>query len=297
MKKLKNIIQFQNEVNRPLVLDGAIGSLLQQRNIEIHKILWSSYANIVAPEKVVEVHREYITAGADIITTNTFRSNPTAYNKSSLNISNSEFVKRGVELALESKDGNEKIFVAGSNPPAEDSYQAFRKISKNEIILNHKNHINMLWNSGVDFILNETQSHFDEIKIICEHCNANKIPFMISLFVTADGKLLSGELLKDVLKFIVGYNPIAVGVNCIYPKVFNGIIQNIELSTRWGFYLNCGSGFYNDEEIFEGVTSTDYINIVDREYNNEPFFIGSCCGSTPAHTKAIKEFVIGKNRN
>ncbi|MCK5457806.1 MAG: homocysteine S-methyltransferase family protein, partial [Melioribacteraceae bacterium] len=64
-KTIKNIIQLQNQTKRPLVLDGAIGSLLQQRNVKMHEIFWSSYANIVSPDKVIEVHREYINAGAD----------------------------------------------------------------------------------------------------------------------------------------------------------------------------------------------------------------------------------------
>ena len=292
---VKDFIQFQKTINRPLILDGAIGSLLQQRNVEMHKTLWSSYANIVAPEKVTEVHKEYINAGADIITTNTFRTNPISYKKASLEISNSDFVKRSVELAQKAIDGNKNIILAGSNPPAEDSYQVFRNISQNVIELNHKNHIDMLWDSGVDFVLNETQSHLDEIKVICEHCNSNNIPFMISLFVTAEGKILSGESLFDVLKYVSNFNPIAVGINCVTPAIFQKNVSEIETKLRWGFYLNCGNGKFTDTEIFEGVTPANYIEIVKIKFKSEPLFIGSCCGSSPEHTKAIKEFVIENN--
>lgn len=296
-KSQANIKQFQSKIKRPLVLDGAIGSLLQQRNVEMHKILWSSYANIVAPEKVIEIHREYINAGADIITTNTFRTNPIAYNRVSLEMSNSKFINRSVELARKAVDEKENIIVAGSNPPAEDSYQEFRKASQNEIEQNHKNHIDMLFDSGVDIVLNETQSHFDEIKIICEHCNTSQIPFIVSLFVTEEEKLLSGESLIEVLKYVADCNPIAVGINCITPAVFNKIVVGLETEIEWGFYLNCGSGNFTDAKIFEGVTPANYIGIVKTEFKREPFFIGSCCGSSPEHTKAIKEFVIGKNRS
>ncbi len=290
-----NIMLFQSKVNRPLILDGAIGSLLQQRDVEMHKTLWSSYANIVAPEKVIEVHKEYVNAGAEIITTNTFRTNPLAYNKSSLKISNSDFVKVSVKLAKDAVGENESVFIAGSNPPAEDSYQDFRKVSKREIELNHKNHIDMLWNSGVDFILNETQSHFDEIKTICNYCNSNQIPFMISLFVTGEGRIMSGESIDEVLKYVADFNPIAVGVNCVTPEIFNKIVARIDRLMRWGFYLNCGSGVFTDTEIFEGVSPSNYINTTKTKFKREPFFIGSCCGSSPEHTKAIKEYVIEKN--
>lgn len=290
-----NIMIFQSKVNRPLILDGAIGSLLQQRDVEIHKTLWSSYANIVAKEKVIEVHKEYVNAGADIITTNTFRTNPLAYNKAFLKISNSDFVKVSVKLAKEAVGESESVFIAGSNSPAEDSYQVFRKVSKREIELNHKNHIDMLWNSGVDFILNETQSHFDEIKIICKYCSDNRLPYMISLFVTHEGRILSGEPIKEVLKYIADFNPIAIGINCVTTEVFNENVREIDIPMNWGFYLNCGSGAYSDAEIFEGVSPSNYINTIKTKFKREPFFIGSCCGSSPEHTKAIKEYVIGKN--
>lgn len=295
-KNRKNIIQLHDEINRPLVLDGAIGSLLQQRNVETLEILWSSYANILAPEKVIEIHNEYIKAGAEIITTNTFRTNPIAYNQTSIKISNSEFIKRSVELSIEAV-GNRNIIVAGSNPPAEDSYQEFRKVAQKEIELNHKYHIDMLWDSGVDLVLNETQSHFDEIKIVCEHCNQNKIPFIISLFVTGEGKILSGELLDEIIKYVSDFNPIAIGINCVTPDVFNKIWIRKNIRMRWGFYLNCGSGKFTDSEIFEGVTPANYINIVNQKFEKEPMFIGSCCGSSPQHTKALKEYLIAKNYN
>jgi methionine synthase I (cobalamin-dependent) len=290
----KDIIQLHDELNRPLVMDGAIGSLLQQRKVETHKTLWSSYANIAAPEKVIEVHNEYINAGAEIITTNTFRTNPIAYNQASLEISNSEFIKRSVELSIEAvRDTN--VIVAGSNAPAEDSYNSDRKVTPKEVELNHKYHIDMLWKSGVDLVLNETQSHFDEIKIICEHCNLNKIPFIVSLFVTGKGKILSGESFDEIIKYVSDFNPIAVGINCVTPETFDEIFLGMETTMRWGFYLNCGSGNFTDSEIFEGVTPTNYIDIVNRKFRKEPLFIGSCCGSSPEHTKSLKEYLIAKN--
>ena len=294
-RKQINIIEFQSDIQRPLILDGAIGSLIQQRNVKMDENLWSSFVNIVNPEKVIEIHKEYINAGADIITTNTFRTNPIAYNQSNIGITNTEFVKASVNLAIEAINGNKNIFIAGSNPPAEDSYQKYRKDTQNQIEANHKKHINLLWNSGVDFVLNETQSHFDEIKIICEHCSKNDIPFIMSLFVTSEGNILSGEPLNEIIKFVENFNPIAVGINCVSPSIFANVVNQINSKTRWGFYLNCGSGKLADEEIFEGVNPSEYINAVKKQLNKNPFFVGSCCGSSPAHTLAIKEYFIGKH--
>ncbi len=288
------ITEYYKNIKRPLVLDGAIGSLLQQRGVITDKVLWSSLANVIAPEEVIKLHREYINAGAEIITTNTFRTNPTAYEQSSLKISISEFIKKSVELTRIAKGKTENIFIAGSNPPAEDSYQSSRKLSRNKIEANHKTHIDLLWENGVDFVLNETQSHLDEIKIICEHCNRNKIPFIVSLFINFDGKLLSGEPIDYVLDYLYLQAPIAVGINCVAPVTFKKIMTQIIFKIPWGYYLNCGSGKYTDAEIFEGVSTTEYIGIVDKYLEKNPLFIGTCCGSNPQHTKKIKEYLIGK---
>jgi len=292
-----NIVTYHSKIGKPLVLDGAIGSLLQMITNERHPILWSSYFNITKPEAVIDIHKQYIKAGADIITTNTFRTNPAAYNQTNLKISNREFVRRSVELAKIAAEGKENIFIAASNPPAEDSYQEERKLRYKEIEANHKEHIDMLWDSGSDFILNETQSHFDEIKIITEHCSSNNVPYIISLFITENLKILSGEDARYVFDFIKDYSPIAIGINCVYPKIFDLLKSKFNFDYRWGYYLNCGSGNYNDTEIYEGVTPNEYGRIVKKNYSSNLFFVGSCCGSTPLHTKAIRNTIDGKNNS
>ncbi len=292
-----NIIKYQSELNRPLILDGAIGSLLQMSNENIHSSLWSSYLNITDPERVINLHKEYITSGADIITTNTFRTNPIAFDKTDLKISNSEFVRRSVELAKIACEGNENIFIAASNPPAEDSYQSERKLSYKQIETNHKAHIEMLWDSDCDFILNETQSHFDEIEIICHHCSENNIPYIVSLFITSELKIMSGEDIAEVFNFIKDHSPIAIGINCVYPKTFDLLMSNFSSNYKWGFYLNCGSGSYSDLKILEGISPAEYGKIVKENYMLNPFFVGSCCGSTPLHTKAIKDIIDAEKYN
>ena len=291
--KCIDINNLQNKLGRPLILDGAIGSLLQQQNIKMDKHLWSSFANITHPQNVVELHKSYIAAGADIMTTNSFRTNPVAYNKAKLKISNKEFVEQSVLLAKEAVFSND-IIIAGSNPPAEDCYQKIRTIAEIELERNHKTHIDLLWDSGCDIILNETQSHFDEIKIICEHCSNDNIPYILSLFVSDDLRLLSGEKLEDILHFIIDYSPIAIGFNCIHPDVFFKIANKIKCDFNWGFYLNLGSGKYSDLNITEGITPHEYTKIIDHYLKYNPLFIGSCCGSTPNHTRAIKEYLFEK---
>ncbi|MGD8779907.1 MAG: homocysteine S-methyltransferase family protein [Ignavibacteria bacterium] len=278
-----------NKTGKPLILDGAIGSLLQSK-VKEDNPLWSSLANIIHPEKVITLHKEYINAGADMITTNTFRTNYSAYKKSNLKIGYEEFVSRSVGPAIQAK-GNKKIIIAGSNAPAEDCYQVERTLSREDLEYNHAKHIELLWESGVDFILNETQSHLDEIKIICSFCSGNKIPFAVSLYLNDDLTLLSGEKLKDAVEIILGYAPLFIGFNCIKDSLLWKIVESMELNFNWGFYLNLGSGAQTSETIICTVTGNDYSAIVKKYLKFNPAVIGACCGSNPSHIQALRKTI------
>jgi homocysteine S-methyltransferase len=287
-----NLFSWTKKIGRPLILDGAIGSLLQQRGIFSYDSLWSSAANLEHREAVLQIHKEYIQAGADIITTNTFRTNLSALKHSNKEYNVNDLVKEGVLLAKKAK-GRLPILIAGSNPPAEDCYQVERKISGKELIENHQLQISLLKEYGVDIILNETQSHLDEIKIVCEICNQNRFDFIVSLFFTDKLKLLSGEDLFRVVEYVNRFEPLAIGFNCIIPETFLKILDKIPANINWGFYLNCGDGNYSDSSVACAVNENDYLEIIKKALPYKPSFIGSCCCSNPEHTKSIKNYFNG----
>lgn len=296
-RKRIDLIEQYNIIGHPLLLNGAMGSLLQNKSLEIPDKLWSSAVNLTNPELVIALHEKYIEAGADIITTNTFRTNPNAFKYSDIEISNKELVRKSVDLCISAR-GAKKIIVAGSNAPAEDCYQKKRLISKNILEYNHKMHIEFLWRSGCDIIWNETQSHLDEIKLICEFCSDNKIPYLISLYFTKELNLLSGEPLNEAIELINEYSPVSIGFNCIKPATFKKFMKNhLPLNFPFGFYLNCGKGNITDDEIECGIDPTGYSNIVKEYMALKPVFIGSCCGSDPLHTKSLRELIDGLYRD
>ncbi|MDR3625873.1 MAG: homocysteine S-methyltransferase family protein, partial [Ignavibacteriaceae bacterium] len=260
---LNNINPFSlsKRINRPLILDGAMGSLLQQMGVEVDGNMWMSLINLEKPELVLDAHRQYITAGADIITTNTFRTNPIAVEKYGKRINIKLLVRNSVGLAIEAAKGL-PVFIAGSNSPAEDSYQPERKVTAKELKANHSKHIDLLMESGCNFILNETQNHFDEIKIICGHCSKNNIPYILSIFFDENFRLYSGEKADYVLKYIADYSPLAIGINCIKPDTFLKYFNKLKLNYNWGFYLNCGKGEFSDTNIKQGVTPNAYLNTI-----------------------------------
>jgi homocysteine S-methyltransferase len=279
--------------SKTLILDGAMGSYLQQKGFKIDDILWTTNINRTNPYAVIQIHHEYVESGADIISTNTFRTNPASLTKAGIGIA-SVYVKQAVELAIQASFGN-NVLIAGSNAPAEDCYQKERTLSKNELEKNHKYHIDLLADSGVNFILNETQSHFDELRIICDHCDNNNIPYVVSLYVLDTLQILSGERLEIIFTFLKDHKVLAIGLNCISPNTFLKIIESIGLPKQWGFYLNCGSGQPADKIISCGIQPDEYLKAVEKSMLYKPSLIGSCCGSNPSHTQKIREYLDGQN--
>ncbi len=210
----------------------------------------------------MQVHKEYVEAGADILTTNTFRTNLSSLLKAGISDS-SKYVAQAVELSRQAVRGKE-VYIAGSNAPAEDCYQVERTLTNKQLQVNHSKHIDLLIDNGVDFILNETQSHFDEIQIICDHCDRNKIPYVISLYVDEILRLLSGEKLVEVITFLNNSGVLAFGFNCILPELFLKVTGSTILPNNWGFYLNCGSGLPTDKIINCGIQPDKYLESVQK---------------------------------
>lgn len=286
-----NPFSLSRRINRPLILDGSIGALLQRKGFVENSPFWSTLANEKYPEEVINLHKAYIKSGADIITTNTFRTNPAALKLSGRKQSD-KYVKNAVKLAKKAA-GNQTVIIAGSNAPAEDCYQSKRMLIKKEIEQNHSIHIQQLIECGCDFILNETQSHFDEIKIIADYCNKNNIPFIISFLFDEKLKLIDGNSLTKAVNFVQKKNPLAIGFNCITVEILFKALQKINPDFNWGFYLNCSKGFIMDNIFSKGFSPDAYSDVVRKTLRYSPTFIGSCCGSTPAFTKQIKRLLDG----
>lgn len=286
-----NPFTFSKKINRPLILDGSIGALLQKKGLADESPLWSTFTNEKFPEEVTKLHKQYIDAGADIITTNTFRTNPTAIILSGRKFSN-KYVKNAVELARRSIS-DDSILVAGSNAPAEDCYQSKRSLIKKEIEENHKIHIKQLIKHGCHFVLNETQSHFDEIKFITDYCYEKKIPFIMSFLFDDKLRLLDGSSLTKAINYVLRKNPLAIGFNCITSEILLKALLKIKPDFNWGFYLNCSKGSITENIYSKGLSVSGYSEVIKTTLKYSPSFIGSCCGSTPTFTRQIRRIIDG----
>ncbi len=279
-----------NNRSKPLILDGSMGSLLQQMGKTNNSPVWSGEANFTAPDTVEKIHRQYIAAGADIITTNTFRTNPLALIRSGASVSPGLIVKKACSLAHRAAEGQTTL-IAGSNPPAEDCYQRQRNATLSELEDNHQRHIGSLIENNCDFILHETQSHLDEIKIILKIMDGNKFPFIISLYITPELTLLDGSDIQEALDLISQFNPRAVSFNCCPVNDIIKIVSKMNISLSFGFYANMGGGNVHDNEIYCGTSPDIYIAEIETLIRFNPSFLGACCGSSFEHIRKLRIFI------
>lgn len=279
--------------NHPHLLDGAIGSMIEQTfPIESNTKKWSSFLNNnnTHSEKLIEIYMNYISKGSNIITTNTFRTNPYMNKDWEVECEKAIEISKEVQERQE-RQGNQgkKVLIAGSNPPIEDCYQS-RTIIDYEIIRNnHINHINKLKNN-VDFILNETISHMDEVFIIENICETNNIKYGISFYFNNDLKLLDGTDILNALRYIdskVTSNKLFIGVNCVGSSLFDRLLlliedQGVVFKHKFSFYLNA----------YEEKTNVNYDSIRKGLcIFKRVFMIGGCCGTGYDYIDKLKSIL------
>lgn len=284
---------FFLSLTKPLVLDGPMGTLLIERGIDLGSKLWSALALIKNPDEVKKIHREYIEAGTDIITTNTFRTNPYAVKLSGTNFSSKELVNRAVNLARESASlTNRKVLIAGSNAPADDCYLTQRLISKEEQIENHRLHIKYLIEAGVDFILNETFGDKEEIELVCSVCKEYEFPFAVSVLINSELKTFFGQDLIETMKMILSYDPIFISLNCSRPEFILKALKVLKDFQPFGVYPNLGSiESFHSGKLVRDFSQSQLQDFVKKLIENGVRVIGVCCGGNPDDIKMIRNLV------
>ena len=186
--------KLQSEI---LLLDGATGTELERRGVDISLPLWSARAILHAPEVLMQIHLDYLLAGADIITANTFRTHRHNLVSSGMDGQATSITQKAVAIAQKSVrfSNNTSAFVAGSIAPLGDSYTPSNMLSASTLEEEHCLMSNILASSGVDLILVETMNTIIEAEIATRAAISTGCPTFISLVCDRDGSLLSGESL------------------------------------------------------------------------------------------------------
>jgi S-methylmethionine-dependent homocysteine/selenocysteine methylase len=275
-----------------LVLDGATGTELERRGAAATLPLWSARALMEAPELVAAIHRDYVDAGADILTANTFRTQRRNLEHGGVGERAAELTRLAVEIARQAAGENavdREVFVVGSAPPLEDCFRPDLVPSDHELAREHSEHAEHLAAAGVDGILIETMNSGREALAALRAARATGLPSLVS-FVCWDGaRLLSDESLQSALDRIEPAGPDAVLVNCLPPSNTAACLPVLRLSQQpFGLYPNLGTptppaGHSEPLEPGQLAEQAAAWRVAGASV------LGGCCGTTPAHTHAIAQ--------
>jgi len=320
LNKLKSIL---NE--KILVLDGAMGTMIQQYQLEEKDYRGELFANhpvqlkgnndllcLTQPEIIGAIHRKYLEAGADILETNTF--NGTSISQADYRLENYvyDINRRAAEIAKEAakefteSNPEKPRFVAGSMGPTNKTLSmspnisdpGYREYNYDDFVKSYKEQARGLIDGGADILLVETI--FDTLNakaalFAIEELSAeleSNIPIMISgTIVDQSGRTLSGQT-NEAFWISVSHvkNLLSVGLNCAFgPKQMRPFIS--ELSEIADVYVSLypNAGLPNEFGEYDETPMT-MVEVLDA-YANEGFIniLGGCCGTTPDHIKVFAD--------
>ena len=296
---------IQTELSkRILILDGAMGTMLQRKGLQGN----SESFNLTNPETIGEIHNEYIEAGADIITANSFSANSISQSEYNLSEKAGQMAEAAARIARKAADeAPRKIWVAGSVGPTSKSLSlaqnindpVFRPYSFDEMAEAFERQIRGLINGGVDLLLFETC--FDALNTkaalyaLGHIPEASDIPIMISASMSdRSGRTLTGQTMEAFYRSVQHCSPLSFGLNCSL-----GAEEMIPLIAEVASFATCAvscypnAGLPNEMGEYDETPSQMAESVRKMALAGSVNIVGGCCGTTPEHIKAVAEAVKG----
>ena len=278
-----------------LVLDGATGTELGRRGVDISLPLWSTRALFAAPDVLADVHRDYLDAGADAITANTFRTHRRVLAREPDAHDAAELTRTAVRIAREVRDKHKPgALVFGSVAPLEDCYRPDLAPDADDCAREHAELIDVLVAAGVDRVLIETMNNITETRAAITAARRYAPDRWMVSFCTdtaaSPGTLLSGEPVEAVLDEL--RDAWAVGVNCVAaPDVERQVVflrERLPDAATIIAYANIG---YADKQgnwvPTDAVAPDRYAAYAASWIEAGASIVGGCCGTTPATIASV----------
>ena len=267
-----------------LFFDGAMGTMLQKNGLKTGEL--PENMNINNPQVLLKIHKEYLDAGCNVITTNTFGAN-------SLKFSNvNEIVESAVSLAKKAAEGYDRdTFIAldlgpigrllepCGDLPFEEAYNLF----KEQVIAGE--------NAGADLVLIETMGDLYEIKAAVLAAKENtKLPVLVSMIFDEKGILLTGADIKTAVVTLEGLGVDGIGMNCgLGPDQMLELLKEMQKYSSTPIFIQPNAG------LPVSVNGKTTYNVTPKEFAEKQMLIlkngacalGGCCGTNPEHIKAM----------
>ncbi len=278
---------------KTLLFDGAMGSLLTQKGVDT-----GTNNNITAPEKVAEVHREYIEAGSDCIITNTLTLNSIYASKRGLSDNDcAEANRAAARVALAAAAG--KAFVFGDLGSTGEMLKPYGTGDKEQFYHAYCHQAAALAENKIDGLIIETVFDLEEAKIMLQACrDTSNLPVILSMtFATAakGGRTIMGNRAAEIAQAAAAGGAVAVGANCgdLTPEEFVPVIKEM-LPAGLPIIIqpNAGKPRLENGITCYDLTTEEFAQGLLECHKAGTQLLGGCCGTTPRHIAAIKKLLV-----
>ncbi len=287
-----------------IIMDGGMGRQLEQMGAPFKQPEWSALALMEAPEFVTKAHQQFIDAGAEVITTNSYALVPFHIGEEKFSANGRELIKLAASIARDAaNNAPQKVTVAGSLPPIFGSYRPdwFKADKAQEVytpLIEEQNDF-------VDIWIAETVSSIIEAETVMKCLEENEKPVWMSFTLTdRDGQdippqLRSGESVKEAAAKAFDLGVSAILFNCSQPEEMAPalrILQKMQRGIPYGVYANAFPPIKKDRsangtvtELRVDTTPERYLDIAQQWQDLGAKMIGGCCGIGPEHIKALSK--------
>ena len=282
--------------DRVLILDGGLGTEILKRLGQ--KVVFFEQINLDNRDVLVGIHKDYIQAGSDIITTNTFGAN--RIKLASFNAENNikSINAAALEAAIKAR-GGQRVFIAGSMGPVGQLISPLGKIKYREVYDAYAEQAKILEAEGADILFIETQIDILEGQIALQAVKENtSLPVSISMsFPLEGGMTVTGSDPETAAVTFSSTQADIFGINCgDYPEEFETFIRKMNLHSKKPLivYANAGIPQKKDNTVEYSLKPKEYAAYAQKYYELGANIIGGCCGTTPEHITLIAKQLKGK---
>jgi homocysteine S-methyltransferase len=273
------------------VFDGAMGTQLYQRGVFLN--VCYDELSLSRAELVRQIHRDYVEAGAEILETNTFGANPVKLSAYGLAERTEEINRAAAKLAREA--AGTRAAVAGAIGPLGIRIEPWGPTSREETVAHFRRQVVGLLQGGVDGFVLETFSDLGEIECAYAAVRAeSELPVVAQMTLGSDGRTAYGTDARHIGKELTELGADVIGLNCsVGPAVMLDAIEEMAESTTLPLSAQPNAGLprtVRDRQIY--MASPEYVaEYARRMIQLGVRFVGGCCGTTPAHVRALHDVV------
>ena len=297
---------------RTILLDGGMGRELRFRGVDVMTSIWSAKALIDAPQVVREVHSDFISAGSDIITINSYGIVKSNLAWAGIEDRFKELNLLACKLAQEARDASGRdVLIAGSLPPLAGSFRPDLVGRFEEMEPLYREQAELLA-PHVDLLICETMSSIDEGRAAAAaatRTGGKPVWVCWTLHEDRSGRLRSGEAIDEAVKALSDLPVSGALANCCAPEsITRAMSQLVQTGMKYvGGYANTFQPIPEDWDLTGGkrtdgalgmrpdLDPDSYAVHADDWLKAGATVIGGCCGTRPAHIAKLKELIVAKN--